>query len=55
MPATIAAGHPVRAMSAHDRKSAQRAAPDRVLLDIAQYAVHAHITSELAYKPRAIV
>ena len=50
MPATIAAGLPVRAMSAHDRKSAQRAAPDRVLLDIAQYAVHAHITSELAYE-----
>ena len=33
-----------------DLRSAQRPAPDQVLLDIAEYAVHYRITSELAYE-----
>ena len=37
-------------MSAHDRTSAPRAAADPVLLDIANYAVQARITSALAYE-----
>jgi 2-methylcitrate dehydratase len=50
MPAMIAAGLPSSAMSAPDRVSVQRAAADPVLLEIAAYAVHARITSALAYE-----
>ncbi len=35
-------------MSGHDIRSAKRAEPDRVLLDIADYVCDAEITSELA-------
>jgi 2-methylcitrate dehydratase len=37
------------AMSSHDTKSAKRPAPDTVLVDIAEYARHATLTSTLAY------
>jgi 2-methylcitrate dehydratase len=36
-------------MSTHDYKSAARPAPDQVLVDIAEYAANAPITSTLAY------
>ena len=36
-------------MSSHDSKSAQRPEPDRVLVDIAEYASNFPITSEVAY------
>jgi 2-methylcitrate dehydratase len=36
-------------MSSHDYKSAKRPAPDQVLVDIAEYAANAGITSEVAY------
>ena len=50
MRATIAAGFPTRAMSDHDQRSAQRAASGPAPLDVAAYAVHARIGSELAYE-----
>jgi 2-methylcitrate dehydratase len=37
-------------MSAHDYKSAKRPEPDRLLVDIADYALNAKIDSELAYE-----
>ncbi len=37
-------------MSQHDIRSAERPAPDRVLVDIASYARDARITSEVAYE-----
>ncbi|MGH8243434.1 MAG: bifunctional 2-methylcitrate dehydratase/aconitate hydratase [Steroidobacteraceae bacterium] len=37
-------------MSQHDIRSAERPAPDRVLVDIASYARDARITSEIAYE-----
>ena len=37
-------------MSQHDIRSAERPAPDRVLVDIARYARDAKIASEVAYE-----
>ena len=37
-------------MSAHDFKSAERPAPDQLLVDIVDYALHRQIDSELAYE-----
>ncbi len=37
-------------MSAHDYKSAERPAPDRLLVEIADYALRADVGSELAYE-----
>ena len=40
----------LRPMSHHDIRSAERPAPDRVLVDIARYARDAQITSDVAYE-----